>query len=89
MSLFHKVQQGGTSLFNKFTQNVPSIFRKVDNSVLRANSFLAPTLRHFGFDNMANVSNGLANTAHATRTAINNNLEKAVHAPVSELRRYA
>ncbi len=88
MSIFNKVQKSGR-LFNKVGQNVPTMFRKVDNSVLRANAFISPTLKHMGFDNIARITNGVANGIHDTRKVVNNNLEKAIHQPVSQLRKYA
>lgn len=89
MTIFNKVTSQGSRLFGKVTQNAPGMFRKIDNSILRGNAFLSPTLKHFGFDNLANAANGIAGGIHDTRKAINNNLERAVHQPVSQLRKFA
>ena len=85
--MFSKIGQKASSLFSKATQTIPSMFRKVDNTAQRFSSFAQPVLTHFGYGNIANAIGGINKGIHATRNVINNNLERAVNAPISELRR--
>ncbi len=83
MTFFNKVNQGANKLFNKINQNAPVLLRKIDNTAQRMTSAIAPTLQQYGFDTAANAVNGINNDVHQIR----NNLERAIKAPVSDLRK--
>lgn len=85
--MFSKIGQKASAFFTKANQTVPSMFRKADNSLQRVSSFAQPVLAHFGYGHVANAIGGIQRGIHDTRTTINNNLERAVNAPVNELRR--
>ncbi len=83
MTFFNKVNQGANKLFNKINQSAPTLLRKLDNTSMRLTSAIAPTLQQYGFDTAANAVNGINNDVHQIR----NNLEHAIKAPVSDLRK--
>jgi hypothetical protein len=91
MSWFNKLQNGAQKLFTK-TVNDPNIFRKigntarkVDNSIARVGHFLSNTANTMGMTPLAGMINSGVNAAHQIR----NNLEKSIHAPLSDIKKYA
>ena len=87
MGLFQKVSQGATALFNKvsdpsFLRKVGNTSRKIDNSVARVGSFLTPVLNSVGLNSVSNLINKGVNTSHL----IHNSLEKAISAPMDNVR---
>lgn len=93
--LFNKVSQSAGKLYNKAIGNngifnkVNTIMRKGDNTVQRVGHFIRPLADHFGFGGaVQNIVNKVhdyqvAGTKHVT--AIKNNLEKSVSAPMSDI----
>jgi len=73
--LFGKVKSGN-GLFGKIDDTA----RKIDNSVMRVGAFIKPLADNFGLGSY--VRDGV-NEVHAIR----NGLEKAIKAPVNDLRK--
>jgi hypothetical protein len=76
-------------LFNKISSNKNVIFRKamntgrqIDNSVARVGHFLTNTANSLGLRPIGSAIQSGVNAVHNIR----NNLEKAIKAPISEIR---
>jgi phosphohistidine swiveling domain-containing protein len=89
MSLFKKLGEA-PKLFSKVF-NDPTLFRKIsntarkiDNSVARVGNFLTSTAKNIGLGSIAPRISGVTDAVHNIR----NGLEKAISAPINEVRQY-
>ncbi len=91
--LFRKIEDGAkyfTKMGNTNTlfRKIENTGRKIDNSVARVGNFLINTSKSLGLPNpVASTIQQGVNLVHNTRTGIKNNLEKAIHAPLSDVRK--
>jgi hypothetical protein len=88
MKFFSKLSEA-PKLFSKL-YNDPHLFRKIgntarkiDNSVARVGHFLANTAKNVGLGSLASPISTAVDTVHKVR----NGLEKAVKAPIGEVRK--
>jgi hypothetical protein len=86
-NLFSKLYEA-PKLFSKFV-NDPSLFRKVgntarkiDNSIARVGNFLVGTAKNIGLGGFAPAITDVVDRVHKVR----NGLEKAINAPIDEVR---
>jgi hypothetical protein len=94
MKLFNKISSNANRLFNKAKADSPSLYRKftntirkIDNSVGRVGNFLSNTSKDLGLPSVLHENvDKLVGGVHNTRKVLHNNLEKAIHEPLSKIR---
>ena len=96
MSFFNKMSNSAGRLFNKATSKggifdkVNVALRKGDNTVQRVGAFIRPIADKFGLGDVVggavNKFSALATQGRDLNRDIRNNLERAVKAPISDIK---